>query len=799
MVSTSNLFTKMADNSFRLTAQVLLIILIIANATPLKSQQKVPMLAQWGGQETLLQADEPHWGNGIDCLSCHVPYRDSDMQVTNAAGNANLCLSCHNPAGLASDKALTDAHRAQPGVSGTSHAWDVPVTNETFGAEPPTASEMAKRTYDGLIVCSTCHNQHEQTFPPFLRGSNFQNALCKDCHSVRNVGSFRESSDRKGSHPVGMPYPAADPRFFDAPQNSDLLLVDPDRVECTTCHRAHFADSGGANDGAGDGYILRAENDDALCRSCHTYGEHNGQSCRTCHKPHDPDRANILLVKPKITTPNSGERSVTFLAETGVNSFADGDQTFDGVCEVCHTATAYHRNDESGGHLHNAAANCTACHRHEDGFSAPSCTQCHNSPQDNGDNVPPGGRRSIMSEFEKQSHHLQGASLDINDCRVCHEMSQHRVGQVRLVDRNNRETVYSLRERPTENPDEARKLNSFCLACHDGDGDKPFSDRQTPPEIDANLWAASSHKLGGASGTSLGCLGDGETFGCHSTGHGSDKRKLLAPADASQPPVPGDSKREEEGMCYSCHDSDGPASTNIQAEFAQQHRHNVSSVDQADGSQVECSNCHNPHLASSSVLLINPDLRGATPWKSTGTTFCLTCHDGKAPGGVSFPSRAGGTGFDKSAFIGSVHETRLGDNSCLRCHRSHGSSYLALLKRKYVVREQTDYRRQNFQACWSCHNENALLDKHTGLGKIHEKHVLKEGFPCIACHDTHGPYDRGEPGLINFKYSVRKGFIQFIDGRNLHTAFWIDKANNEGHCYLKCHRKPHKSKKYRRD
>ncbi|MFQ5605295.1 MAG: cytochrome c3 family protein [bacterium] len=232
--------------------------------------------------------------------------------------------------------------------------------NPTQGAQTPSNPEMARRIFDNKVVCSTCHNQHDQTFSPFLRASNFQNAMCKDGHAVRNVGSYRTHPDNKGSHPDGIVYPTNDNRFYRAPQNPDILLIHPNRVECTSCHSPHYADSGGANSGAGDGYILRAKNEDDLCQSCHTYQAHQNQGCHKCPSPHDPSRNNLFLVKPTISTPNSGDRSVVFTAESGEHSFADRDSNYDGVCEVCHTATAYHRNNSSGYHPHNPGLNCTA-------------------------------------------------------------------------------------------------------------------------------------------------------------------------------------------------------------------------------------------------------------------------------------------------------------------------------------------------------------------------------------------------------------------------------------------------------
>ncbi|MFQ5606192.1 MAG: cytochrome c3 family protein, partial [bacterium] len=336
----------------------------------------------------------PHWENGIDCGSCHVVHQKDQVQLNRFEGNANLCMSCHNPLGVAGRLPFADADRAVPGVSGTSHAWDVPADNPARGAQTPQDAEMAKIIFNGYIVCSTCHNQHSQEFPPFLRASNFQDAICKDCHAVRDVGSFRDSPENKGSHPVGVTYPTSDARFFEAPQNQSLPLIDSGRVECTTCHSPHNADSGGANDGEGDGNILRAANDAALCKSCHTYDDHLGQDCLSCHQPHDPNRTNIFLIKGSVATPNSGERSVAFLAESGANSFADGDASLDGICEVCHTATNHHQNDGSapGGQSHNDGVNCTQCHRHADAFlpsggaqvPAPhnlfDCAVCHVTP-----------------------------------------------------------------------------------------------------------------------------------------------------------------------------------------------------------------------------------------------------------------------------------------------------------------------------------------------------------------------------------------------------------------------------------
>lgn len=77
---------------------------------------------------------------------------------------------------------------------------------------------------------------------------------------------------------------------------------------------------------------------------------------------------DMKLVQDTIATPSSGNRGVKFFRPTGVNSGADGDSTYDGVCEVCHTATTYFRNSSSGYSTHMLGRKCTQCHKHSDGF-----------------------------------------------------------------------------------------------------------------------------------------------------------------------------------------------------------------------------------------------------------------------------------------------------------------------------------------------------------------------------------------------------------------------------------------------
>ena len=127
------------------------------------------------------------------------------------------------------------------------------------------------------------------------------------------------------------------------------------------------------------------------CTVCHYYGQSpSSEDCK--------NSSNLKGIKDTITTPSSGDMPVVFGATAGSNSYADGDSNYNGVCEVCHTGTAYHRNDASGDHTHYAGMDCIYCHKHSDEFTAGpgtyfshsthtdhlkgphvACSECHNT------------------------------------------------------------------------------------------------------------------------------------------------------------------------------------------------------------------------------------------------------------------------------------------------------------------------------------------------------------------------------------------------------------------------------------
>jgi predicted CXXCH cytochrome family protein len=443
---------------------------------------------------------------------------------------------------------------------------------------------------------------------------------------------------------------------------------------CPSCHQLHGAAGANLTD-----YAVAED----LCIFCHGpaagqgapedmvvhdgYRHTSSTTCVDCHTPHPADAGtNIRLIEQTVTTPNSGDKGVVFTTATGTNSFADGNTTLDGVCEVCHTDTDNHINSDpaayaGAGRLHNPGTDCntSGCHTHEGGFQPPACLTCHNTTQ--------GGRRAVDGEFGMSSTHVSG--VQVLDCRTCHELTQHQLGNVRFKnvdDPRDQSLVEELTGSPFTTQGEAEKLTYFCLACHDPAGNgptQPFTGGATPPTIDSTAWHDASHFN---DSDVKSCFGDGSNFGCHASGHGSQKQALLAPYTVA--PTPPANAEEEEGFCFNCHSSSGSSTLDIEGQFdpntirwvsqswgLNDHsdfndRHDVQyDASSISGAKIECYDCHDPHAATTAQpFKSDPDPGdGHVPaansrWtgQSLLSDFCLDCHDNSFPAGVSTHSDA---------------------------------------------------------------------------------------------------------------------------------------------------------------
>ncbi|UCE47986.1 MAG: hypothetical protein JSW47_20600, partial [Phycisphaerales bacterium] len=130
--------------------------------------------------------------------------------------------------------------------------------------------------------------------------------------------------------------------------------------------------------------------------------------------------------------------------------------------------------------------------------------------------------------------------------------------------------------------------------------------------------------------------------------------------------------------CAACHPRTGffghRTILGPKGEFAMASKHIAGTIEDKD-----CLRCHDhSNHQNGQVSLIDPDSGGKHPWTGSRTDFCLVCHDGDPPEGISFPETSQGTGFDKMMSRNStLAQTKEG---CSYCHTPHGSPYPALLK-----------------------------------------------------------------------------------------------------------------------
>lgn len=369
----------------------------------------------------------PHANYG--CTACHTGH-----VTLGSSGFNNICLFCHRPGvPVAGQKPFTPADAADPFgrfTSGalkrlaTSHRWDGPDTVPEAGAEPPLfpALTSVRTKTGGGLACIRCHNQHDNTFSPYLRMANDQDQLCLDCHRSRNLRDHMA-----GTHPVNFGYAAPDSKamltplkYNNPPLNANPVNASSDlganlkngKLLCSTCHRVHYADSSSATFDSyssynhlrpGDGYLLRTDRRGAavaagapdqlnICTNCHAGKKnHNyrGQNvqCTDCHGAHvdlgDGTLPNSFLLKRLINFSSAFgavRNRTVFTRTSSALSTNFKDEAGTGVCQACHIVP------EGVSPLHSLpeakARDCSTCHYHEGALGSFSggCGLCHGYP-----------------------------------------------------------------------------------------------------------------------------------------------------------------------------------------------------------------------------------------------------------------------------------------------------------------------------------------------------------------------------------------------------------------------------------
>ncbi len=373
--------------------------------------------------------------------------------------------------------------------------------------------------------------------------------------------------------------------------------------------------------------------------------------CGKCHDPHnnDPNTGQGAgLIRYDLRWGSSSEPVVWPMP--GLSDYVRIGAPYDGICETCHTKTMHHRNSSDGDHSHQVVTDCQTCHEHQEGFTF-DCLSCHDQPRDNGDNLPVGGRRAVLLEFpfaDLAHAHANQASLGEATCRICHDMSGHREGEVQLIDPDDGTTLSFVEVADvTSDPD----ISDFCMGCHDDDGATrlalpfdPWGNGNAPPDVASQF---------------QGTLQWNEWFGDGCFGENGTLRGVNS-------------------------------------------HHDISDADQAfSGAKLECLSCHGAHNVSESNPLGDPwDVN--TLYTGTDNEFCIECHNGGTgptspgfPPGVSGPDAAltpmdscdytAAPWWTDYTFANSAHgpDSKRGwggysgalsfDMNCIDCHDQHGS------------------------------------------------------------------------------------------------------------------------------
>ncbi len=476
---------------------------------------------------------------------------DTEIKRTNHTGpyhHVEGCSTCHDVTGNSSNVALI-RH-----VIDTPNSGPKPVvfTSRTGSNSFADGDE----TYDG--PCEVCHtiNAHHNN-DGYDNTAHNDGKVCTTCHihdqqfaapTMPYVQSHQTHLNSK--HVTGMGIvcttchndPSVDPLVF-----ADMKPLSSTTV-CNSCHSpgGTYPGTGGlmnptlgakANYKTGgiyeaDGITLRAGKE-KWCASCHDESPsvingatapttmvgvsvqyHNVDGCQTCHDV-SGNATNLSLIKSTIATPNSGAKPVIFTALTGANSFADGDATFNGVCEVCHTTAGHHQNNGADVTAHNDGATCTSCHTHDQQFTAPALPYIQSH------------------ETHLQSKHVTGMNIV---CTTCH--NDPGVDPLIFADMQPLATT------------------TVCDSCHSPDGTYPGANGL----LNASLGAKANYKTGGiyeADGVTLKAGKDKWCASCH-----DESPSVINGATAPTTMVGVSAQYHYVNGCQTCHDISGN-STNL--------------------------------------------------------------------------------------------------------------------------------------------------------------------------------------------------------------------------------------------
>jgi predicted CXXCH cytochrome family protein len=378
----------------------------------------------------------------IICGRCHGIRNQPGVDVGLVEGQKVLCMSCHTAGGQALVVPVHELDLA------SAHPIGVPAVNAEVGSQGPTADgPLALYLDDGNIKCATCHNQHDDTYTPYLRMNNEGAALCKDCH--RGDGAPLEhgasagfdcmtchdphSKGTNGSLIRGTINGASVSFTDDSVGVGPGAFVDPDPEVKGICEACHDYPSDNPD-------IFPQHTLDGtmpVCTTCHSHskafvpgltlpeGQFAGaEACGMCHIDLHSDWAGTLHEQAWINLGGFGQTSPDCLPCHTVG-FGEPDGYVDqattpglaGVqCENCHGPEAAHASDPTNvaPNIDRSAALCGTCHTgaHEPQYDEWLLSGAHTSSS--GD-----AHSSSCYVCHEPLGQQNGVALNI-ECAACH-------------------------------------------------------------------------------------------------------------------------------------------------------------------------------------------------------------------------------------------------------------------------------------------------------------------------------------------------------------------------------------------
>ena len=685
--------------------------------------------------------------------------------------------------------------------AGTGANIDYLVTTPAEGSASTT--DYAVHNYDYGVDCGNCHDHGS-----FNSRDTELKAICETCHNPSGVANAKLEFD---NHLAPNSNPAVD------------------FVDCGVCHELHNLSGANMTDSFNNvtgqtqhnKSFLRANVDKYISTAVPPAYLHTDQPKRETPHPDAPLDA---------VTPDRAVEGGTDAVDPSTNAQARG------YCQVCHTMTNYHTNNPSTSgsvQTHDGEnndqglgteVNCGHCHEHNNKFigvgGTTTCVECHDSVQ--------GSRPIIMTQFDRNSTHIQNGSTNAtqDDCLVCHNQGSHTGGAVSVWNVDNGSTAYTQLSpgASTLATGEGEVFAPHCLSCHDSNGAdslpasgsdqtklSPFTGTtKQPPIIGATNWSGAAHNIPTPSSTPMTCVGDGVN-GCHGSGHGSEQNALLAPADTA----PAASFTD---FCMNCHD--GTLATNVNPDFTGVERTATSASGAAVnnrhdpfGSGVTCAGCHDPHIDPAGVSvsdLINVDVlrnyspslsyQGENPFAyaaagdqdpinpesvAPGTftepdyiQFCLACHDGVTPPGVTMTANMTNIA---TAYAADYHGSTQGNSG----RRTGKGPLKPVYNNQHTIGEETSspYAAMNCTTCHGAHNSENIFNLKTSITVAGQ--VLStgsggnnSGFPQVTTYVL--PTPAGQSGQTDHYWGAWCTFCHDLSG---HNGVDEDTACQNGHMH----------------